>query len=147
MDSRDIGILGKMFLETDEIERRIKEYDITEDAWFESRALRDLLLMPLLQIGELSAHFKTNEPFTLFPDVAWKDIKGFRNVVVHGYGSIDLNVAWNSVIEGTAELRAELLGNTEVSEAYNGEIAAQANVGSSDLFDLICALPEESELF
>lgn len=57
-----------MLLETDEIEKRIKEYEITEDAWFSSRALRDLLLMPLLQIGELTAHFKTEEPLSLrFP--------------------------------------------------------------------------------
>ena len=134
-----------MLLETDEIESRIKDYEITEDAWFSSRALRDLLLMPLLQIGELSAHFKTEDPFEEFPGVPWKDIKGFRNVVVHGYGSIDLNVAWNSVIEGTAELRSELLGNAEVSEAYDEEVAAQSNVDSSDLFDLISALPDDSE--
>ena len=134
-----------MLLETDEIEKRIKEYEITEDAWFSSRALRDLLLMPLLQIGELTAHFKTEEPLSAFPKVPWKDIKGFRNVVVHGYGSIDLNVAWNSVIEGTVELRSELLGNAEVSEAYDEEVAAQSNVDSSDLFDLISALPDDSE--
>ncbi len=140
-----MGILVKMLLETDEIESRIKDYEITEDAWLSSRALRDLLLMPLLQIGELSAHFKTGDPFEEFPGVPWKDIKGFRNVVVHGYGSIDLNVAWNSVIEGTAELRSELLGNAEVSEAYDEEVAAQSNVDSSDLFDLISALPDDSE--
>lgn len=140
-----MGILVKMLLETDEIERRIKEYEITEDAWFSSRPLRDLLLMPLLQIGELSAHFKTDEPLVIFPNVPWRDIKGFRNVVVHGYGSIDLNVAWNTVIEGTAELRVELLGNPEVSHAYDEELAAQESTESSDLFDLIRDLPDDSE--
>lgn len=140
-----MGILVKMLLETDEIEKRIKEYEITEDTWFSSRPMRDLLLMPLLQIGELSAHFKTDEPFTTFPNVPWRDIKGFRNVVVHGYGSIDLNVAWNTVIDGTAELRSEILENAEVSEAYGEETAALSDVDTSDLFDLISALPDESE--
>lgn len=140
-----MDILVKMLLETDEIEKRIKEYEITEDTWFSSRPMRDLLLMPLLQIGELSAHFKTDEPFTTFPNVPWRDIKGFRNVVVHGYGSIDLNVAWNTVIDGTAELRSEILENAEVSEAYGEETAALSDVDTSDLFDLISALPDESE--
>lgn len=144
MDNRDLCILVKMLLETDEIEKRIKEYEITKEAWFTSRPLRDLLLMPLLQIGELSAHFKTDEPFAAFPKVPWRDIKGFRNVVVHGYGSIDLNVAWNTVIEGTAELRAELLENPEVSEAYNSELTTQSHIESSDLFDLISSLSDES---
>lgn len=107
--------------------------------------MRDLLLMPLLQIGELSAHFKTDEPFAIFPSIPWRDIKGFRNVVVHGYGSIDLNVAWNTVIDGTAELRSELLENAEVSGAYEEETAALSDIDSSDLFDLISALPDESE--
>lgn len=145
MDSRDVDILVKMLLETDEIEDRIKEYEITEDAWFSSRALRDLLLMPLLQIGELTAHFKTEEPLSAFPKVPWKDIKGFRNVVVHGYGHIDLSVAWNTVIEGTEELRIELLENSEVREAYDRELNAQVVFDSLDLFDLINALPDEVE--
>lgn len=140
-----MDILVKMLLETDEIQRRIEDYKITEGAWFSSRPMRDLLLMPLLQIGELSALFKTDESFTTFPNVPWRDIKGFRNVVVHGYGSIDLNVAWNTVIDGTAELRSELLENAEVSEAYEEETAALSDIDSSDLFDLISALPDESE--
>lgn len=134
-----------MLLETDEIEKRIKEYEITEDAWFSSRALRDLLLMPLLQIGEMTAHFKTEEPLSALPKVPWKDIKGFRNVVVHGYGHIDLNVAWNTVIEGTEELRTELLENSEVREAYDRELNAQVVSDSLDLFYLINALPDEVE--
>lgn len=143
MDSRDAAILVKMLLETDEIKERIDEYHITEDAWFKSRALRDLLLMPLLQIGELAAHFKTDEPFSVFPRIPWRDIKGFRNVVVHGYGHIDLNVAWNTVIEGVSELRTELLANDEIRRAYDCELNAQSHADSVDLLDLIHSLPSD----
>lgn len=71
--------------------------------------------------------------------------KGFRSVVVHGYGHIDLRVAWNTVIEGTEELRTELLENSEVREAYDRELNAQVVFDSLDLFDLINALPDEVE--
>lgn len=145
MDERDLGILVKMLLETDEIESRIKEYEITESSWFSSRALRDLLLMPLLQIGELSAHFKSDEPFRAFPSIPWRDIKGFRNVVVHGYGHIDLNVAWNTVIEGVGELRYGLLANDDVRHAYESELEMQSDGETADLFDLIRSLPTDSE--
>ena len=145
MDERDLGILVKMLLETDEIEKRIEEYEITESSWFSSRALRDLLLMPLLQIGELSAHFKSDEPFHAFPNIPWRDIKGFRSVVVHGYGHIDLNVAWNTVIEGVRELRHGLLANDDVRRAYESELELQLDDDPVDLFDLIRSLPTDSE--
>lgn len=45
------------------------------------------------------------------PTVAWQDIKDFRNLLVHEYFGIDLEIVWSVVKENLPELlnQAELL--------------------------------------
>lgn len=100
MDERDVSIFVRMLLETDEIASRRREFGIDERSWRSSRAIRDLLLMPLIQIGELSTHLRGKGLLQRFPSVPWREIRGFRNIVVHGYGSIDIDIAWQSATVG-----------------------------------------------
>ena len=146
MDSRALDLFVKIVLETDEIETRMRDFQIDAALWSESRPMRDLILMPLIQIGELTTHFKDNEHLALFPQLPWREIKGFRNVVVHGYGQIDPDVAWKTASEDVMELRDALLTNTEVAEAYQNEMALregreQDEAPIRDLRDFIDALP------
>lgn len=146
MDSRTLDLFVKIALEVDEIEARMRDFQIDAARWSESRPMRDLILMPLIQIGELTTHFKDNEHLTLFPQLPWREIKGFRNVVVHGYGQIDPDVAWKTASEDILELRDSLLANPEVAEAYQSEMAhregcEQGEVSAEDLRDFINDLP------
>lgn len=137
MDRRSLDLFVKILLEIDEIEARKAEFHIDAELWSHSRPMRDLLLMPLIQIGELVAHFKGNEQMVLFPGVPWRDIKGFRNVVVHGYGYIDADSAWETATRGISELRSELLDNQEVCTAYQQEIECRDKLdGDSNADDL-----------
>ncbi|WP_455135997.1 HepT-like ribonuclease domain-containing protein [Thermophilibacter sp.] len=140
MDERDVDIFVRMLLETDEIFSRMSEFGIDQETWRSSRALRDLLLMPLIQIGELATHLRDSGYPQRFPAVPWREIRGFRNVVVHGYGQIDIDIAWESATAGVAELRAALLGDEEVRAAYESELKA-AESDSSRLSELIKSLP------
>jgi len=59
--------------------------------------------MSLLQIGELAHHLSTD--FTVaHPDVPWKNIVGLRNVVVHGYGQLDLETVWATMTDDIPKL-------------------------------------------
>ena len=58
--------------------------------------LRDATLYRLQTLAEssqrLSASFKEAHP-----EIPWNDIAGFRNRVVHGYLTIDLDIVWDIV--------------------------------------------------
>ena len=140
MDSRSLDLFVKILLETDEIEERLHDFRIDAELWKSSRPMRDLILMPLIQIGELTTHFKSNEHLMLFPEIPWREIKGFRNIVVHGYGQIDPDIAWNTATAGVVELRTILLGNADISQAYELE-RSHREVACNDVeaLDDICA--------
>ena len=98
--------------------------------------------MPLVQIGELSSHLRDKDLLQRFPSVPWREIRGFRNVVVHGYGSIDVDIAWESATVGVDELRSALLGDAEVRSAYEAELVAQSDRDYDEGFSaLIRSLP------
>lgn len=144
MDSRALDVFSKMLLETDEIALRLEFFGIDEAKWNSSRAMRDLILMPLIQIGELTTHLKGDEHLALFPQVPWREIKGFRNIIVHGYGHIDPGMAWEAATVGIPELREALLSNSEVRSRYEEEASWMSEsqaVRDGDLLDSINALP------
>ena len=49
-------------------------------------------------IGE-AVYKLQNEIRETAPDVKWQDIKDFRNLLVHQYSGIDLEIVWNVVKE------------------------------------------------
>jgi uncharacterized protein with HEPN domain len=60
-------------------------------------------------IGEACKHI-TNETKTAFQDVEWQQIIGMRNVFIHEYFGIDLNVAWDIIENDMPNLKDKLLG-------------------------------------
>ena len=65
---------------------------------------QDVCAFRILQIGEyvkdLSGTFKTSHP-----EMSWDKIIGFRNIVAHDYGSIDLEIVWTIISKNIPELR------------------------------------------
>ncbi|GHV77775.1 hypothetical protein AGMMS49942_25960 [Spirochaetia bacterium] len=59
--------------------------------------------MSMLQIGEL-AHHLTAEFTKEHADIPWKNIIGLRNVVVHGYGQLDIETVWAAITDDIPEL-------------------------------------------
>jgi uncharacterized protein with HEPN domain len=52
--------------------------------------------MCVLQIGELVGHLsdRITAKHTMIP---WKQIKGMRNIVAHGYENFDLDILWHTL--------------------------------------------------
>ena len=73
---------------------RIHEYAGGERARFHgSRLVQDAVIRNLQTLAEssqrLSSEIKASEPH-----IPWRDLGGFRNVIVHGYLGIDLQAVW-----------------------------------------------------
>lgn len=76
---------------------RIHEYASGEDDFRQSRLVQDAVLRNLQTLAESSQHL----PGSLkdqYPEIPWRNISGFRNILVHDYLGIDLTVIW-SVVE------------------------------------------------
>ena len=73
---------------------RIAEYTNAERARFDaSRLVQDAVIRNLQTLAEssqrLSGDIKATEP-----QMPWRELSGFRNVIVHGYLGVDLGAVW-----------------------------------------------------
>jgi uncharacterized protein with HEPN domain len=73
---------------------RILEYTNAERSRFEaSRLVQDAVIRNLQTLTEssqrLSDEIKSSEP-----QIPWRELAGFRNVIVHGYLGVDLGAVW-----------------------------------------------------
>lgn len=73
---------------------RVHEYTNSERARFDaSRLVQDAVIRNLQTLAEssqrLSSELKGTEP-----QIPWRELAGFRNLIVHGYLGIDLGAVW-----------------------------------------------------
>lgn len=76
---------------------RIDEYVESKELFYDSHLVQDAVVRNLQVMAESSQRL-SEEIKNKYPDVPWNDISGFRNVLVHDYLGIDLDVIW-SVVE------------------------------------------------
>jgi len=73
---------------------RVHEYTNPERSSFDgSRLVQDAVIRNLQILAEssqrLSSEIKGTEP-----NIPWRELSGFRNVIVHGYLGVDLAAVW-----------------------------------------------------
>lgn len=66
--------------------------------------LKDIVSFNILQIGELVKNL-SDDFLKRYPNMPWKDIKGMRDRVAHGYGTIDLYEVWKTATNDIKPLR------------------------------------------
>ena len=87
---------------------RIHEYTDGERTHFEaSRQVQDAVIRNLQTLTEssqrLSSEIKATEPHT-----PWRDLAGFRNVIVHDYLGVDITAVWLVVEQDLPALTAAI---------------------------------------
>lgn len=89
----------------------VREYldGIGRERWDQDRVLRDAVLYRLLLMGEIASALP--EPLRdRYPDVAWRQIRAFRNLAVHKYFSVDWAVVWQISQEEVPVLEEQAMG-------------------------------------
>jgi len=91
--------------------RRVKEYtssleleDLSEGTIETDATLRNLEIIGEA-VSQLPEDFKKK-----FPQVPWRDIKDFRNVVAHHYFKINLERIWDIIQNQLDPLKEQVLG-------------------------------------
>jgi uncharacterized protein with HEPN domain len=87
---------------------RIKKFTSGgKQEFLESELIRDATIRNLQVLAEstqrLSDDFKQQHP-----EIDWQGMAGFRNVLVHGYLSIDLERVWNVIEQQVPDLSRKL---------------------------------------
>ncbi len=99
---------GLYLLHIKECTRRIEAYSSEgRQAFFSDTKTQDAVIRNLQILSEstkrLSEALKKEHP-----DIDWKNIAAFRNVVVHDYLGVDLNLIWHIVEFDIPELKAKV---------------------------------------
>lgn len=94
MQHRDKIILDKMI---DEANIAIKMLsDVKQADFISDDILKRAAAMSVINIGELVKNL-TSAFRNEYKNVPWKAISGFRDVAAHKYGTLDMNIVYNTV--------------------------------------------------
>ena len=88
---------------------RIEQFTATgHDHFFDDVMTQDAILRNLHILSESSTRVST-EFMSRFPDVPWREMRAFRNVVVHDYLGLDLKQVWDIVVNDLPQLKAAIM--------------------------------------
>ena len=76
--------------------------DFIEDLLVQDACIRQLEI-----IGEATKHLSA-EVRAQYSHIPWKDIAGMRDILIHDYLNVDLDLVWKTVNEKIPELKSEI---------------------------------------
>ena len=81
-------------------------------AFLQDKRTQQAVVMSLIVLGEAAT--KVMERHIAFAeahsDIPWRNMRGMRNRIAHGYFDIDLAVVWDTVRTALPELQTQLAG-------------------------------------
>ena len=102
---RDVQRLEHIAEYCDDIAETIDRFGNDFTLFCTDKAYHDLICFYLLQIGELAGQLSEELRSASAGSMNWSQMKGMRNVVVHHYGSISLDIVWNTIIHDIPALQ------------------------------------------
>ena len=77
---------------------------ISFDLFLTDEDIKEIVSFNVLQIGELAKNLPASF-LEEYPEMPWKSIKGMRDWVAHGYGTISLKEVWKTATNDIKPLR------------------------------------------
>ena len=96
---RDLDLISVMLEDAETLASRIQRFSLDEEKFVcdrseEGELAYDAVMSPVYRIAEDAIHL-SEDVVAAFPDYPWRQIKGFRNFVAHGYREVDRSIAWH----------------------------------------------------
>ena len=87
------------------IEKSVKK--LSKEKFKLNRLIVDATIRRLEIIGEAVKNIP-NALRVRYPEIPWKNIAGFRDVIIHGYFGIDLDLVWKIIKEDLIKLKKDI---------------------------------------
>lgn len=87
-----------------DIESAVSRFGDDFNTFKTDKAYHDLVCFYLFQIGELAGQLSPELKAASAEQMNWSQMKGMRNIVAHHYGSIQLDIVWNTLKEDIPNL-------------------------------------------
>ena len=98
----DKGLLENIISHAKRIEEKID--GVSKKQFDESIDLQEIICFNLFQIGELAKNLSTTF-IEMYGGVPWRKIKGLRDRIGHGYGTIEMDRVWATAKNDVKPLR------------------------------------------
>ena len=98
---------------------RIEEYTrgVTKEEFLSSGQLQDAVIRRIEVIGEAVKNIP-DDIKQRYPDIPWREIAGMRDILIHEYFGVDLELIWKVAKEDVFELKKKML---KVKEDLEGK--------------------------
>jgi uncharacterized protein with HEPN domain len=83
---------------------------MSKTAFFDDRRSQNAVVMSLIVLGEAAAKVMDLYPdfASLHPEIPWRQMRGMRNRITHGYFEVDFEMVWETVTTALPALMTQL---------------------------------------
>jgi uncharacterized protein with HEPN domain len=83
---------------------------LDKEDFLADRRTQQAIIMNIIIIGEAATRLVNEYPELVdrYPNVPWRNMRGMRNRMAHGYFDINLDTVWNTVQEAMPSLTGQL---------------------------------------
>ncbi len=84
---------------------------LTKEDFLADKKTQQAVILNIIVIGEAATKIADESPefAAKYPEVPWKQMRGMRNRMAHGYFEINLDVVWDTVQLSLPELSRQIL--------------------------------------
>ena len=95
LTTKEQGLLINIIKHCEKINSKMSK--LTREQFDNDEDVVQIICFNILQIGELAKSFEPSF-ISKYDGVPWRQIKGMRDKVAHGYGTIDMDRVWDTAL-------------------------------------------------
>ena len=80
---------------------------MSSEKFLENGLLQDAVVRNLEILGEAAKNIP-EDVRSRYPDIPWRRVAGFRDIAIHDYFGVDLEIVWKILTEGIIALKPSL---------------------------------------